>query len=1016
MKKTFLSLAAATAIGTAAATAGINSGDPRGYLDRGVAFYDAGVNHAALDQLTHFNLTADPTEQSRLYEALAAARFPEHILREMAYAEGTSIPYLNVISMPHRAIRLLDDFLRDYPAFPGRAYIYAAMGDIAFQTAAIGIDDDWKSAYVYYSLVPEKALDPATDRSVRACQATVALNLYVIGDRSNERYLDDARRLADGLSGPEGDFINGYIAYLTGNYSEARRLFNAAGDPSRTDFYLMQIDWADNPTGPALEQARRYASDTNLLPSFSMEANRMTGEALFNMGDHRAAELFLKNYVNRNYRCTGTAKYMYGICLYENSDYQLVTSYLNSFVGNAGAPRDLVQSALLTLGQAYYHLDEMQEAALALDKAVKMDADPAVTEQAMYDYMVVRAEGGRMPFDKTADIYEEFLRRFPASEYAPAVASQIVRGYLSDHNYKGVIAAVDRVKSPTPELMQARQQALYALGVESLADGRPKEALDYLTQARSMKQYSAAIAVECDYLIGECQYATGDYRGATKSYESYLAGTRGDSEAPNRATALYNTGYALFSSGKYADAKSYFDKYLLDPGDTPTTMQADAANRLGDCLYYAGQLQQALRAYDKGARLNPAAADYASYQRAMILGYQGNLSDKIKALNEFCRQYSSSTLVPEALIELAATQRQAGRDADAIDTYRTIERRYPKSPYGRRALYLMSAMQAASGQTDAAFDAYRKLITDHSPSEEATAAAESFKELAVQEGRLDEYFDFMSTSPNAPKMTTDEMDDLTYRSAKTSRQLEQYLEKYPRGNHAPEALVTLIRDASKKGNNERLLSLSTRLVTDFPACDFAPEAWQLKADAELSAGMMPEALESYRALEECTRNAAMLLSARMGQIRAAAALDMNEEVIALAKKILDLGSGENYDEVIFLQAMARRNLGDVDEAAETWRVLSTRPQGIYGAMGAYYLAEYYFDKGRPEDAMKTLNKFIESDTPHSYWLARGYILLSDIYRSQGDTFEADEYLKVLRENYPGTEPDIFEMIETRLAK
>ncbi len=61
-----------------------------------------------------------------------------------------------------------------------------------------------------------------------------------------------------------------------------------------------------------------------------------------------------------------------------------------------------------------------------------------------------------------------------------------------------------------------------------------------------------------------------------------------------------------------------------------------------------------------------------------------------------------------------------------------------------------------------------------------------------------------------------------------------------------------------------------------------------------------------------------------------------------------------------------------------------------------------------------MNALIDANPPHNYWLARGFILLSDILRSQGSDFEADEYLRSLRQNYPGTESDIFRMIDERL--
>ena len=47
-------------------------------------------------------------------------------------------------------------------------------------------------------------------------------------------------------------------------------------------------------------------------------------------------------------------------------------------------------------------------------------------------------------------------------------------------------------------------------------------------------------------------------------------------------------------------------------------------------------------------------------------------------------------------------------------------------------------------------------------------------------------------------------------------------------------------------------------------------------------------------------------------------------------------------------------------------------------------------------------------------MARAIILLSDIFKKQGDTFQAREYLESLQANYPGNEEDIKQMIDERL--
>ena len=138
-------------------------------------------------------------------------------------------------------------------------------------------------------------------------------------------------------------------------------------------------------------------------------------------------------------------------------------------------------------------------------------------------------------------------------------------------------------------------------------------------------------------------------------------------------------------------------------------------------------------------------------------------------------------------------------------------------------------------------------------------------------------------------------------------------------------------------------------------------------------------------------------------------------------RLTDIDVEESYiapeiRESIGLWNKMRADLGRGDEAVAIWSELAADTDDLTGTKSAYYLARYHYDTKNTDKALEEINRLIDANPPHDYWLARGFILLSDILRRKGSDFEADEYLRSLRENYPGSETDIFQMIDSRLDR
>ena len=75
-----------------------------------------------------------------------------------------------------------------------------------------------------------------------------------------------------------------------------------------------------------------------------------------------------------------------------------------------------------------------------------------------------------------------------------------------------------------------------------------------------------------------------------------------------------------------------------------------------------------------------------------------------------------------------------------------------------------------------------------------------------------------------------------------------------------------------------------------------------------------------------------------------------------------------------------------------------------------------YQKKNLSQAKKRLNQFVEDGTPQEYWLARGYILLAELYAIEGDNVTAEGYLNSLQKNYPQREDDIHLLITQALKR
>ncbi len=970
---------------SATAVAQINSVTTEGYVARAAAMSAAGNNQGALDQLT----LGDADTQ------------------ESVWLRANSELYSGRIDL---ARTLLSKYLAKWPASVRRTEAFIALCDCDFYQGK------YEDALRGYDKVRSSAIDRDlfADMTYKIAYCRMMLNQDTAARKAFERLAAGGGRYADAAR-----FYQGYLSYRSGDYDKAVEMFATVNQttPPGTDahYYLTQIAYRQGDYAKALQMALKALASEG---RHGTEMLRIAGESAYHEGDMAEARRYLESYIAKERKPEPSALYILGSMAYADGNYSRALQLLTPV--SEQCDNAMGQSANLYIGQCLYEQRDASAAMLALEKAWRMDYDKKVSEAAMYNYIVARMDGGRTPFGSSVAMLEDFLRRYPHSTYADKVQECLITGYMTDNNYEKALASINNIQHPSQQVLAAKQRVLYELGTRDLASKRVKQALERFEQSKRLGTYNKEIETECDLWIGDCQYRLGQYAAAARSLTSYLR--RSGATGYNGLVANYDLAYSYFGERRYADARKVFERVASNL-DADDNVRADVYNRIGDCYYYASDFGRAADYYDRSLQLNPSAGDYAIYQKALMRGLQRDHNGKIDMLEEMMRRYPRSGLMASALLEKADSHIALHQTGDALSTYEKLVSSYGSTQQGRQGCLQMAITFMDAGRKDKAIDAYRRVIKQYPTSQEARVAADDLKRIYADDGRLNEYMRFIASVPQAPKFDVDEADELTFQSAEKTylqngqtTRLEAYVDEFPTGRYMAQALGYLSAYQWQNGNAEQAMNYARRLVSDYPDSEEAEDALVIKGSVELEQGDGDSALATFRQLEKKASAQRNVLAAQLGIMRVSRDMGKYKDVIAAAEKILGSTSisTEQKTEASYLKAYAQAQTGQADKAVAIWRELARNTDELYGAQSAYYLAEYEFEKGNTVRARQNIEKFIDANTPHQYWLARGYILLSDILRKQGSNFEANEYLKSLKENYPGTEADIFQMIDQRL--
>ncbi|MDR0618326.1 MAG: tetratricopeptide repeat protein [Bacteroidales bacterium] len=970
-------------------------------------------------QKTHFYDEPDATFRSAV-ELYSKAKYGsaqkqfEWVLKKLQNSQGNkhdgaNVDYMREEAMYYSAmcnIKLFHShsdaplirFLHEYPQSLRINSIYLSLGNFEYTQKR------YKETIEYYEKVNTDALSPE-DKNEFTFRKGYALFMQ-------KKYLD-AEVLFYSLIEEDmryrvvSTYYYAYCLYVQEKYQSARTEFEKIeDDPSFATiipYFLLQIDYKQKEYDKVIDKGLELFSDAK--QTRKIELSHLIGDSYLKKGKYQEALPYLKMYVSLSPENPDPADnynlgYAYfGIKKYDSSAYffQKVATLSDT------SYQRLIQSSLYHLGYIYSQQDLIRFAQEAFRSAADMESGNTVLqEDAFYNYAKLVHQKGQATYQEKADALRGFLTKYPYSVYNNIIHAYLVDVLMTTHSYREALETLAEIPYKTAEMKEAEQRLFFGRAVELFNIEDYESAFDAFTSCEK-NSYNDIYTSRAIYWKGMCLSVLDKKQEAMAEYNRFLS-LPSSKNTEEYAYALYCMGVIQMEQNQYAAAASQFNRFVLLTQDS--VYRRDALMNIADCKFMLKQYNTAFDDYDKAMVADDGRNDYALYQQALCSGAMAKYAQKISLLKKV---NVSSSLMPQVLSELGATEMLLENNVKAEDAFSGLIREYPNHPLVKNAYMKIGMMYFNEGKNKEALEYFKKVIEKYQGTSEAKQSLLTLKNIYIAMNKPDEFFDY-AKKMSGVKIDEQEQDSILYLAAENiyfegnfseaAKSFTKYIEQFPKGFFVVEALHSLA-DCAVRTNDGNLAKSTYQKLANIPATPYTEQATITVAGMEFSDKNFTAALENYTRLRSIASTPANALLAQTGIMRSYVQMDRKKEAVDEAQILLKMDrlSDNQKDEANITIARLSRQMGDNELSDDSYMRLTSSKNPNYQAEARYILIEGMVRDGLLVEAEQKIVDYISDAPGNDEYLAKMFILWSDIYFQRGNFLQAKQTLRSVIDNY-----------------
>lgn len=818
-----------------------------------------------------------------------------------------------------------------------------------------------------------------------------------------------------------GVYYFAHINYQQGKYATALKSFQRLeGHPQFGDvvpYYIVQIYYFLEDYDNLVAYGSPFLSQEEVKRKH--EISRLIGEAFYAKEEWAEAVPFLEDYIKSPYQKEKTDYYQVGYAMVKSGRFDDGAAYLSKV---SYADDSLAQNAQYVMGEAYLKAGKKAYARNAYRSASRLSFDPFIAEDALFKYAKISYELSYDPYEGAIEAFKEYTQTYPDAAHTKEAYDYLVNIYLTSKNYDAALSSIEEYDNPDFRLQEAYQRIAFNKGVNEFTENRYRSAIGYFDKALIYPQ-SKIIAAKAHFWRAESFYYLANYDEAATAYKNFLYAP-GAIISGQFNLAHYNLGYAYFQQENYRQAPEWFRRFTSYKKETDQEKLADANLRIADCFFMAKNYVAAEEYYAKATEYDGADPDYALFQTAVTQGLLGNFDSKVSNLSKLISTYPESDYVDESYYEIGQAYQRLGDNEKALANYNKVIDKYKGSSYYRKSLVSSGQIYYNLRQNDKAEANFKRVIDEFPTYEDTREALLGLQSIYTERGDVAAYEQLLE-GLSFVKISEMALDSINYEAAenqyfdgecsKAVQSFNRYLSKYEKGIFSLNARYYR-GECLQKMNQDSVALQDFEHVANLPKNRFTETAALYAARINYSNDDYAEALAYYKRLAIVGEYPDNLLEAEIGQMRCYFELNSFQSAISNAYIVLEnkkIGSSLR-NECWMIIARANLEMKDADQAVPYLKKLVEGGSPSQAAESMYYLARFDFNRDSLDRAEERVFKLVENYQSESYWLAKGLILLSEVYTTRGDLFQAKATLKSILENYENETDDVKKLAKRKL--